>query len=255
MYFKNAALSILSLSLLPFCAHSQDMTATGIVERANDIMNQESMFAKAKMVITTTSGSTRELFYDSWSKYRGEKNLIKYTGPRRIQGQAMLLLNNADDIWSYDPRTNRVRKLATHAKKQKMQGSDFSYEDMGTGETFVTDYLHSRLNDEEKEGRDCYVIELSRTDKTESNYSRMKVWVDKQSFVLWVIEYFDEKNPDLKIKTLIQTDLEIIDGIPTPTKITMQNHLDNTTTRMELLEVMYNTDIDDELFTERGLRK
>ncbi len=42
------------------------------------------------------------------------------------------MLNNADNIWTYFPRTKRVRKLASHAKKQKVQGGDFTFEDFSS---------------------------------------------------------------------------------------------------------------------------
>jgi len=247
--------SAVVICLLPAGIFAQDMTADEIIQKANDVINQETVFARAKMTITTTSGKTRELFYDSWSKNHGEKNLIRYTAPRRVKGQAMLMLNNADDIWSYFPRTNRVRKLASHAKMQKMQGSDFSYEDMGSGDSFITDFTAKRLKDEKKDGHDCYVVELTKRENIDSNYSRLVAWVDKENFVMWAIDYYDEKDPALLLKTLIQSGIAVIDGVPTAMKMTMINHLDNTRTLSELLEVQYNIELDDALFTERGLKK
>lgn len=246
---------IVWLFILSFSSFSQDMTATEIIQKANNVINQESAFGKAKMTIITTSGKTRELFYDSWSKDKGKKSLIRYTAPHRIKGQAMLMLNNADDIWSYFPRTNRVRKLASHAKKQKMQGSDFSYEDMGSGDSFVTDFTHKYIRDEKKEGHTCYVIELKTKKGIDSNYSKIIAWIDKENFVIWAIDYYDEKKPDLLTKTLIQSNLKIIDNIPTPMKMVMHNHLDNTNTTSEYLEIKYNIKLDDAMFTERGLKK
>jgi len=84
-----------------------------------------------------------------------------------------LMLNNADDIWMFFPRTQRVRKLATHAKKQKMQGSDFSYEDMGSGDAFIEDYDAQRLEDEMREGHDCFKLELTRKEGSDMSYSRL----------------------------------------------------------------------------------
>jgi len=252
---KKLIINILLINLLTANITAQELTATEIVQKASDLINQESVFAKAKMTIITTSGKTRELFYDSWMKNRGEKNLIRYTAPRRIQGQAMLMLNNADDIWSYFPRTNRVRKLASHAKKQKMQGSDFSYEDFGSGDSFISDFTHKRLPDEKYDGHECYVIELVKKENITSNYSKSIAWIDKESHVFWKIDYYDEKDPELLLKTLTQSNIKFIDGVPTAMKMVMHNHLDDTETVSELLEVHYNIQLDDDLFTERGLKK
>ncbi len=234
---------------------AQPLTGTEIIEKTNEVLNQDTIFAKARMTINTTSGQKRELYYDSWAKDHGKKNLIRYTAPRRVKDQAMLMLNNSDDIWSYFPRTNRVRKLATHAKKQKMQGSDFSYEDMGSGDSFITDFIHKRKEDEKKDGHDCYVVELVKKAGVDSNYSRMILWIDKKNYVISTIDYFDEDDSSFRIKTLIFSDVKIIDSVPTPMKMTMKNHEDNTETLSELLEVSYSQKLDDSMFTERGLKR
>ncbi len=240
---KSVSILLVWYFLSPAVLSAQEMTAKDLVQKANDILFQESSYAKSKMIINTTSGQKRELFYDSWMKDRGEKNLIRYTGPRRIKDQAMLMLNNADDIWSYFPRTNRVRKLASHAKKQKMQGSDFSYEDMGSGDSFLTDFEHKKLSDGSKEGHDCFQVELKKKDGIDSNYSRMILWIDKENYIIWVIDYFDEKDPERMVKTLVQSDLQMIDSIPTPMKMVMHNHLDNSSTVQELIEIKFNIEI------------
>ena len=147
--------------MLSSAAFSNELTGVEIVQKVTDVMNQATCRGKMKMTIVTTSGDERTFTYDSFSADKGEKNVIIYTSPKRVKGQAMLLLNNADDIWSYFPRTDRVRKLATHAKRQKMQGSDFTYEDFGAGNTFITDFDAKRLEDEKMEGYDCFRVELT----------------------------------------------------------------------------------------------
>ena len=172
----------------------QELTGDQIINKVNDLMNQETIYTKSKMTIVTTSGKTRPLESESWSKNKGEKNLIRYLAPRRIKGQATLMLNHADDIWAYFPRTKRVRKLATHAKKQKMQGSDFSYEDMGSGDIFIKDFTASLIKNEKIKGKDCYKLELIRKKKSDVSYSRLLMWVTNENFVPIVIDYYNEWN-------------------------------------------------------------
>ncbi len=235
--------------------YSQEMTGGVIINKVNDLFNPATSYSKSKMVIVTTSGDKRTLVSESWSKGAGEKTLVRYTDPARIKGQAVLMLNNADDIWMYFPRTGRVRKLASHAKKQKMQGSDFSYEDMGGGDAFIEEYDAQRLKDDKKEGSDCYVVELTRKPDSDQTYSRLLLWVVKENFVPIHMEYYSEKNPTIHEKTLTQSDIRVIDDLPTAYKIVMFNKMDNTQTEMELLEVRYNLELDDAMFTERNLKK
>jgi outer membrane lipoprotein-sorting protein len=245
---------ILNLILITF-TYSQELTGEEIIQKVNDLFNPQTSHGKSKMTIVTSSGSKRTFVSESWSKDEGEKNLVRYISPKRIKGQAILMLNNADDIWSFFPRTQRVRKLATHAKKQKMQGSDFSYEDMGSGDAFIEDFTAKRLDDEEMEDQQCFKLELTRKHDSDLSYSRLIMWIVKDSFVPIVIDYYDEDDSDLWLKRLVQSDIKMIDGIPTAMKSVMYNQLDRTQTEMELLEIEYDVELSDDMFTERNLKK
>ncbi len=236
-------------------AEDSILTASQIIDKMNDVMNVDTVKAKMKMIIMTTSGKKRTFTYNSYSKNKGEKNLIRYLEPKRARGQAMLMLNNADDIWAYFPRTRRVRKLATHAKRQKMEGSDFSYEDMGSGDEFINEYESSLLDSENKEGYDCYKLKLVRKEDSDSGYSKLIIWVIKDNYIPVGIDYYDFDDPELLKKSLIQYDIKNIDSIPTGMKMIMYNKLDDTQTQMEMIEVKYNVELDDSIFTERNLKK
>jgi len=243
--------SIINLSAITY---AEELTAEQIVEKVNDLINQQTVKAKMKMTIFTTSGKKRTFLYDSFSKNRGDKNLIRYLEPARVRGQAILMQNYADDIWVYFPRTKRVRKLATHAKRQKFEGSDFSYEDMGTGDSFVKDFNSKMQGSEKKEGYDSYKIEMLRKKESDVDYSRLIIWVIKDSFFPVVIDYYDRKDPELLIKTLVQSEIKEIDKIPTGMKMIMYDKRDQTQTSLEIIEVKYNLNLKDDIFSERGLR-
>lgn len=233
----------------------EDMTAEQIITRMTETLNPDQSEGKMKMTITTTSGDERTFVYHTFSKGGGEKSLMKYLEPSRVKGQTILMLNDGDDIWTYFPKKNHVRKLATHAKKQKVEGSDFSYEDMGGSNTFTEEYSSTRLKDEKKEGYSCYMLELTRKPDSDAGYSRLILWVDKETLVPVVIDYFHEDDPELREKQLILRDIRVIDGINTPMQYTMYNKLDDTKTHMEILEVNYDIDLSDALFTEEGMKQ
>ena len=245
-------LLILSVSVLSF---GQEFTGEEIINKVNELMNQNTVQAKVKMTITTTSGQKRIFIYDSYSKNKGEKNLIRYIEPKRVKGQAILMLNYANDIWIYFPRTKRIRKLASQSKSQKMEGSDFSYEDTGASDAFIIDFTSKNLGSEKKEGYDCYKIEMIRKEGSETGYSRLIMWIIKDNFFPVVIDYYNQENPELLIKTLIQYDIKDVDGISTATKMVMYNQQENSQTSIEMLEVKYNVVLDDSLFTTRNLQR
>jgi len=63
-------LIIFSASVL---SYGQELTAEEIISKMNKLMNQDSVEAKVKMTIITTSGEERVFIYDSYSKNSGEK--------------------------------------------------------------------------------------------------------------------------------------------------------------------------------------
>lgn len=236
-------------------ALGQDLTGDQIIQRVNEKLNTDMSHSIVQMTTTTTEDNERTFVYESWSKDEGEKSLIRYQEPRRIQGQAVLMLNNAEDIWMYFPRTDRVRKMATHAKKQNMQGSDFTYEDMGGGDSFVEDFSANLLTQESMEGYECYKLELIRKEGADISYSRIVMWVIQDNYIPVVIDYYSEDDPDLRIKRLVQKDIKTIDGIPTAMTSVMNDLIDNTSTSMKIQEIEYDISLNDAMFTERELKQ
>ena len=233
----------------------EKIAAEDIIRTMTETLNPEQSEAIMEMTIITSGGQERTFVYKAYSKNSGEKSLMKYLEPGRVKNQAILMLNNADDIWMYFPRTNRVRKLATHAKKQKLEGSDFSYEDLGSSNEFEDDYNSVLLGEEEQEGKLCFKLELTAKEKSDAGYSRLVVWVKKDNYVPLVIDYYHEKDPKLLEKELVLSDIKMIDDIPTPMKMVMYNKLDDTKTTMEFKELTYDVDLPDGLFTEMGMKK
>lgn len=231
------------------------VAAEEIIRTMTETLNPEQSDALMEMTIITSAGQERTFVYRGYSKNKGEKSLMKYLEPGRVKGQTILMLNNANDIWTYFPKTKRVRKLATHAKKQKVQGSDFSYEDMGSSNEFIDDYNSVLIGEEQKNEKLCYKLELTKKEDSDAGYSCLVLWVEKETYVPVVISYYHEKDSTLLEKELFLSDMKIIDGIPTPMKMVMYNRLDNTKTSMITKEVAYDVDLPDNLFTEMGMKK
>ena len=251
---KRLGCVAIALALATATGMAAELTGPEIIKKMNDLMNQDSAEGKMKMTIQTSGGQLRTFLYHTYGKDRGEKNLMRYLEPSRVKGDAILMLNNADDIWAYFKRTNRVRKLATHAKKRKLEGSDFSYEDMGSGDAFIEDYESVLVGEEKMEGEQCYKLELKKKPESDLSYSRLVLWVAKRNFVALVIDYYHEDDPAYQLKRLVCSEVKEIDGIPTAMKVVMHNKEDNTQTSMEIVEIKFGVKLPDSMFTERGLK-
>ncbi len=245
-------LSILIVFVLS-TAYSQTPTADYIIDQVTDIMSPENAYSKGSQTIITSSGKERVFEFESWSAEKGKSVLTRYTKPAAIRGQAFLMLNNADDIWSYFPRTKRVRKLASHAKKQKMQGSDFTYEDMGGGDVFQNKFNSTLLREESRDGELTWKIEMIGIPDKDPPYPKIILWARQSDFYPVALDYYDENG--FNSKTLILSDIQMIEDYPTAMTMVMTDHKERSSTSMRTLEVTYSWVPSKGFFSERNLKK
>lgn len=229
------------------------LTGRMIVDRMIDLVNPVRMKGEVEQTIETTSGRNRTFVYENYAAGKGEMSLIRYKSPSRVRGQAILMLNHADDIWAYFPRTGRTRKLATHAKKQKLMGSDFTYEDLGSGDSWLEDYDIEKKEDAEKDGRTCYSLEFTKKDGVDVSYPKMLVFVRTDNFYPVEIRYFDDR--DILLKTLYFRDIVDVEDMPTAMLMEMANAKDGSKTVMKTLSVTYDITFPDGFFTARQLKQ
>jgi len=234
---------------------SQNAIPTGpeLVEKMSEIMTQENSKAVMTQTITTSSGKQRTFEFEMFTGNEGEKTLMRYLKPSAVRGQAFLMLNNADDIWTYFPRTKRVRKLSSSSKNQKVQGSDFSFEDMGSGDSWKTEYNSNNLGSEKYEGTNCWKLESIGIPDENPTYPKMEVYMRKIDFYPIKIEYFDEDN--FIEKTLLLNDIKEIGEVPTAMIMKMVNHSEGTETTMEMISITYDWQPPEIFFSERELKK
>ena len=236
--------------IIAVTTQAQQLTPKEIIKKIDDTERVSSSEGIVKQIIITSGGKKRTLEMHSYSKDQNDKQLMIYTGPKRVKGDKILMLNDGDDIWFYTPKTDRVRHLASHAKKQKVQGSDFSYEDMSGG-NIEEDYTYTRLEDEKIDGVGCYKFELIPTE-TGPHYSKMILWADKDKFLTIRIDYYED---DELLKRLTCSDIKNIDDHWYAMNLVMTNLQEGGETVMETVEVKFDIDLDDELFTTNNLKR
>lgn len=242
-----ALLIVFSMTTVLFA----EMTGKEIMSKTKDVQEVKASWSLSEQTITTSGGSKRTFAIESWAKDKNDKQLMIYRTPARVRGVKFLFLDEGDEIYTYFPKTDRVRHLASHMKRQKMMGSDFSYEDMSLGD-LDEDYKSFKLLKTEKEaGEDCYVVEAIPS-SSGPHYSKMIVWVDKKNFVTRKTDYFEDGK---LLKRLLLSDIRMIDRIPTAMMIEMTNLQDGGTTTLLIKEMKYNVNPADSLFTVRNLKK
>ena len=154
-----------------------------------------------------------------------------------------------DDRWLFIPAINLVKRIAANDKYSSFVGSDFTYEDV-SGRKPEED-IHILLRRDELNGRGCFVIE-SRP-RGPSVYTKKISWIDETNFLPLKEEFYDKQNE--LYRQFEAQELKDINGILTITKRTMKNVKTGHRTEVTFQGVEYNLGIEDNIFSERYLRR
>ncbi|MQY70970.1 outer membrane lipoprotein-sorting protein, partial [bacterium] len=183
-----------------------------------------------------------------------DKAYMEFTSPSRDKGTRFLKL--ADEFWMYLPNVGKAVKIAGHALRGSLMGSDFSYEDAVSNEELAESYDAS-LEGEEKVGdgdADCYVLKLSLKEGAEGSYYTQKLWVGKESFIPIKAEYYSRSGRLMKDVQILE--FKRISGKNYPTRIRMENKLrKNTWSEFVLTDVQIGVSIPANVFTKGYLER
>jgi outer membrane lipoprotein-sorting protein len=231
---------------------AQTLDAETILKEADKVEGFSSMYNEAQQIITTSSGDQRTLVMRSWAVNNGEKQLAEYLAPADIKGQKILMTEDGDNIWMYNPETRRTRKLGSHMRKKKVMGSDFTYEDQAGGK-LTEKYTGTVLREEEEGGVMCYVMELTPTPKGPS-YDKIIGWIGKDDFVTRRVDHYQNGESE-PFKRLILEDIRAVGEKQVAYKMTMTNLEDTTETINIMTRVQFGVDLPDSIFESRNLER
>lgn len=249
LFFSVAAVAAM---LCPaWVCYAEEMTASQILGKIDDVAYSKSSKGVMSQVVTTPGGDVRTYRFEGLTLDGTDKALSIYMEPSKVKGVKILVLNDGDDIWTFFPRTGRVRKIASSARKQRVMGSDFSYDDFAGGK-FERNYTAERLPDVKEKGVDCYVLQMTPTPEG-PKYAKLVGWVDRESFVPVKIDYYDEDG--MLLKRLTVMDVQDIQGHLTPMKLVMENLQEGGQTAVETESIVYDIPLSASDFSERSLQK
>jgi len=250
---KKTALTVSVICLIGTgTAFTQQPTAKSILKKNDAAEGFRSNYSEAKQIITTSGGSKRTLVMRGWSINNGDRQLSEYLSPSDIKGQKILMTEDGDNIWMFNPETRRTRKLGSHMKKKKVMGSDFTYEDQSGGKQSEK-YNGKVIKTENQGGVDCHVLDLKPTPKGPS-YSRVKVWVGKKDYITRRVDFYQD-GESAPFKRMISSEISREGKKIVAHRITMTNLEDNTKTIMVIKKIKFGVKIPASIFQARNLQK
>ena len=185
----------------------------------------------------------------------GDKSLTIFDSPKDVKGTAFLNYTHKmgdDDQWLYLPALKRVKRISSRNKSGSFMGSEFSYEDISSQE--IEKYTYKWLREEEYEGMDCFVTERAPVDKKNSGYSRQVVWIDKQEYRTWQVQYYDRKNEHLKTLTM-NNYKQYKDKFWRALEMHMANHQTGKSTLLQFTDYKFMVDLNDDDFSKNSLQR
>ncbi len=244
---KKLFVFLLFLGVVNLYGEETKLSPQQILKKSIDISSPDTMYSLTKQVVYTYTGKKRVFEVKSWSKGKNEKILFEYVKPARVKGDKFLFLKGGD-IWAYFSKTGRVRRIASSAKKSKMQGSDFSYEDVSMMSSLEKDFKAKIIKEEKFDGDKCYVLQLIPV-KKDISYNKLIAYIKKDDFTLRKVNFF--KNNKL-IKFMIQKDYKKVNGFYVPFITIMKSVKNDTKTESIIKKVKVNIKIPDKKFNKNN---
>ncbi len=228
---------------------SQDDGATWL-QQISDAETIPYSYSVVEQTITTSSGSERTMTIRSWSAEDGDLSIMVYTDPARVRGDKILQRDGGDNIWYYMHRRDATRHFVGHSRRQSAMGSDFSYEDLASGD-MTEDYTAEFQGYEELDGENCVKLKCVPTE-TGPSYAYIILWASAEDNLTRKIEYYDE---DGFLKTLFLSDFQVIEGRKLPLRMLMENHREDSHTLMVTSSITFAEEPDASMFTTDALTR
>ncbi|MCK4732545.1 MAG: outer membrane lipoprotein-sorting protein [Methanophagales archaeon] len=218
-----------------------------ILKKAEDAMNApKDRTATMKLTLVDKDGDSKVREIKMWQLGK-ENRLIKFLSPADVKGVGFLVLSD-NEMYLYMPAFKKIRRIASHVKNESFMGTDFSYNDIGKCK-YTKDFTAEIKDETEKE----YVLKLTPRPKSDVDYAKLIMRVDKTHYIPNKVEYYNKKGKVLKVMENENT--EKVDSYWTPRKVTMKNLKTEHKTIMELVEVVHDTGLEEGMFSKRMLKR
>jgi outer membrane lipoprotein-sorting protein len=227
-------------------AHSED--ARALIEAAVDYYRGSASVATVEMTIHRPAWE-RTMTIKAWTK--GQKNsLFTVVEPPKDEGNSTL--KRGTEMWTFNPKVNRVIKLPPSMMSQSWMGSDFSNNDLAKSDSILEDYVHTLMDTEIHEGMKVFVVKSLPKPRAPVIWG-MQILKVREDFILLSEAFYDE---DLKlVKAMTGTDIQMLGGKQFP-KVWKMEKADTPDeyTLLDYKALEFREDLPDRYFTLPALR-
>jgi outer membrane lipoprotein-sorting protein len=250
-----------ALAAVPPAQAAATLTADQILAQVRDRPDGRDACADLTLALTEADGGRRErhLLYLQKKVGRDDHLTLYFTGPAEVKGVGLQSISHdeadgrPDEQWIYLPAFRQVRRIAANDKRGAFMGSQFAYIDLDR--LRVSDYRQTLVGEEKVLERDCHVIEripVSSEVIGRTGYHKLRVWVDKQTFIILRQSYGDAGG--LMFKQYDAQRVERIQDIWTVMEGVMTDRVSRRSSTLLFSKVRYNLGLADALFQQDILK-
>ncbi len=238
----------MSPATTPCAAGDASLDPAKLIQASFDHYRGKASKADVEMVIHRPNWE-RSMRMVGWTKGT-DKSLIRITAPAKDEGNGTL--KDGIDMWTFNPKVNRVIKLPPAMMSQSWMGSDFSNNDLAKSDSILNDYDHSLMDTETSDGHVVYVIKSIPKPDAPVVWG-MQISRIRDDHVLIEQEFFDEDR--MSVKRMTAHDIQMMGGRMFP-KIWKMQETDKTDqyTLLRYHSISFSENLPDRLFTINALK-
>ena len=219
-----------------------------LVEAAVTYYRGEASVSTVRMVVHRSDWQ-REMTIKAWTL--GKKNSLFYIiDPPKDEGNGTL--KRGTDMWTYNPKVNRVIKLPPSMMSQAWMGSDFSNNDLAKSDSIIDDYVHSVKAEKTVDGKKVFIVESIPRPQAPVIWGMQKLHI-REDHILLREEFYDEEKR--LVKTMTGEQIEMLGGKLFPRIWRMQKaDVNNEYTLLDYQELQFKESLPQSRFTVSALR-
>lgn len=262
-------LAMLLMTFAPTPSRAAEDAPTSDARTGREIYDEVlgNRFERLRQSLRLVSGNRADNAQESrmtvlWKSFRDaadepvegvySKTIVRYTHPFDLRHSGYLLINNAersDDQFVYLNSRRRVRRV--NLRGEAVMGSDFSFEDVIPRE--IEDARYDRLPDEVLDGVPSYVIEITPGPTSNSEYSKLRSWIDKDRPIVLRTLYWDQNGVQNKELVAPAAEFREHAGVWIPMHTEMRNLVTESWSRLLVEDFEANPPVPDGEFDPRRL--
>ena len=242
---------VIGVALAPlstaWCEKSLDGQA--IVERGFKHIRGLSSVAHVKMTIHRPNFE-RTMELKAWTK--GEREALFFIEfPPKDAGNGTLKMGR--EMWTYNPKINRIIKLPPSMMSQSWMGSDFSNNDLAKTDSLIKDYHHRISSFGMMNGFKVVQIESIPHDDAPVVWGKLELTLRDGDYILLRQAFYDDDM--VLVKELITESIVMMGGRLFPRIWWMHRRgVEGSYTRLEYKQIDFDASLPPALFTLTGLK-